>query len=258
MIETPGARAGHHGMRRPLRAPGCLSAIFVALLGACSSTPSDPVADGGVAQGGDGGGGGAGGAAPEAPPYASRIVSFEPGEGAGFGQSKLPGVVLGPPRGNGVTSGSLDVLSLGKGGSIVLGFDPLVVVDGDGADFVVFENAFWPGGDASAVFAEPGEVSVSDDGVEWHAFPCNAEGDGAGHFPGCAGVTPTEKYDADAVVPLEPALTGGDAFDLSELGVARARFVMIRDRTNAGSTPSAGFDLDAVGVVAAERADAEP
>ena len=255
MTGTPGARAGrHHGMRRPLRAPGFLSLLLLVQLAACGSSPSEPVVEGGAGQGG----GGAGGGVPDAPPYASSIVAFEPGEGAGFGQSKLPGVVLGPPLGKGVTSGSLDVLSLGKGGSIVLGFEPLALVDGDGPDLVVFENAFWPGGDASAVFAEPGEVSVSDDGEEWHTFPCDAEGDGEGHFAGCAGVTPTEKYDASAVVPLVPALTGGDAFDLAELGVARARFVRIRDRANAGATPSAGLDLDAVGVIAAERGDAEP
>lgn len=239
-------------MRRPLRAPGFLSCVFLAL-GACGSPPSEPVLDDSA-----GSGGGAAGAAPEAPPYASRIVSFEPGEGAGYGQSKLPSVVLGPPVGNGVTSGSLDVLSLGKGGSIVLGFEPLVLVDGDGPDLVVFENAFWPGGDPSAVFAEPGEVSISDDGEEWHTFPCDAEGDGEGHFAGCAGVMPTQKYDAEALIPLDPAQSGGDAFDLAELGLARARFVRIRDRSNAGATPSAGFDLDAVGVVAAELGDAEP
>jgi hypothetical protein len=185
-------------------------------------------------------------------------VSFEPGEGAGFGQDKLPGVVLGPPSGNGTASGSLDVLSLGKGGSIVLGFEPFGIVDGAGADFVVFENAFWPGGDASAVFAEPGEVSVSDDGAAWLTFPCDAAGDGEGHFAGCAGVTPTEQYDPSTVVPLEPALTGGDAFDLAEVGLGRARFVKIRDRSNAGAAPSAGFDLDAAGIVAAEHGAVEP
>ena len=121
-------------------------------------------------------------------PYAREIVSFEPGEGAGFGEDDLPDVVLGPPDGRGELSGSLDVLSLGKGGSIVLGFGELGIADGEGPDFVVFENAFWPGGDPTLVFAEPGEVSVSEDGTEWHTFPCDAEGDGMGRFEGCAGV----------------------------------------------------------------------
>lgn len=250
---TPGARAGRHPeTRRPLRAPGCLL-LLTALTGACGASPDDAAVDGGP-----GNGGAAGDRGLAEAPYATRIVAFEPGEGAGFGQNKLPDVVLGAPLGGGEQAGSLDVLSLGKGGSIVLGFEPYGIVDGDGPDLLVFENAFWPGGDTSAVFAEPGEVSVSEDGETWSAFPCDGGGDGAGHFPGCAGVTPTEKYDADEVVPLDPAVTGGDAFDLADVGVVRARFVRIRDVNEMGQAPSAGFDLDAVGLVSAERLHAEP
>lgn len=198
--------------------------------------------------------GGCGGGGDELPPaahlpYATSVVRFEPGTGAGYGDEDLPDVVLGPPSGRGLTAGSLDVLSLGEGGSIDLGFGDRVIEDGEGADFVVFENAFWPGGDRSAVFAELGEVSVSDDGDTWVAFPCDTAGDGAGSFPGCAGWSPTLEYDASALVPLDPALSGGDAFDLAELGLATARFVRITDRSSGGSPPSAGFDLDAVGVV---------
>ncbi len=208
------------------RGPGGLAMLVLLARGtcACGSEPSGASNDGAPVPKPD-------------LPYATSVVSFDPGEGAGFGQSKLPGVVLGPPSGNGTGAGSLDVLSLGKGGTIVLGFDPFVITDGEGADLVVFENAFWPDGDPAAVFAEPGEVSVSDDGQTWFTFPCDAAGDGAGHFAGCAGVTPTEKYDARAVVPLDPALTGGDAFDLADLGVARARFVKVHDLANDGSSP---------------------
>ncbi len=182
-------------------------------------------------------------------PYASAVVSFEPGDSAGFGEDRLPDIVLGPPRGGGQEVGSLDVLSLGKGGSIEVGFGTRAIVDGDGPDFVVFENAFWPGGSASQVFAEPGAVEVSDDGDSWTGFACVSAGDGEGHFPGCAGWTPTLVYDASALVPLDPAITGGDAFDLAEIGVARARFVRITDVSYAGAEPTAGFDLDAVGVI---------
>lgn len=204
------------------------------------------------ARGGEAGYGAGGGSSNDELPYAREIVSFEPGEGAGFGDDDLPDVVLGPPSGRGELQGALDVLSLGKGGNIVLGFGELGIGDGDGADFVVFENPFWPSGDPTLVFAEPGEVSVSEDGSEWHAFDCDAAGDGMGRFAGCAGVTPALEYDPDAVLPLDPALTGGDAFDLADVGLARARFVRITDVSNAGSTPSAGFDLDAVGIVNVE------
>ena len=165
--------------------------------------------------------------------------------------------MLGPPTGGSTQHGSLDVLSLGKGGSIVLGFERFAIVDGAGPDLVVFENPFWPGGDASAVFAEPGEVSVSEDGEIWETFPCDAAGDGAGHFAGCAGVTPSRTYDAEAT-PLDPSLTGGDVFDLADVGQKTAKFVRIRDVSLAGAPPTAGFDLDAVGIVSAAPLDAEP
>lgn len=186
-------------------------------------------------------------------PYARSVVSFEPGTDAGFNQQKLPGIVLGPPGGIVKSGGSLDVVSLGLGGVIVLGFGDKAVSDGPGPDLVVFENPFWPGGDPTQVYAELGEVSVSDDGQTWQAFPCDTAGDGQGHFPGCAGVTPTLNYDPETLVPLDPTKTGGDAFDLAALGVSRARFVKIRDLETLDATgTTSGFDLDAVGIVNVE------
>jgi hypothetical protein len=182
-------------------------------------------------------------------PYASSVESFSPGEGAGYGQDELPDIVLGPPHGLGTGRGSLDVLSLGSGGEIVLGFGDQRIVDEEGVDFVVFENPFWPNGDASAVYAELGEVSVSDDGKHWETFACDTQGDGKAHFPGCAGWSPTLEYDTTAKT-LDPELSGGDAFDLSDVGLASARFVKIRDlQTLEAAGKSSGFDLDAVGIV---------
>lgn len=199
------------------------------------------------------GGAGGAGAAPEEPTtsvYAASVESFTPGASAGYNQAKMPGIVLGPPVGEGNQSGSLDVVSLGAAGEIVLAFGDFGIVDGPGPDLVVFENAFWPGGDASAVFAELGEVSVSEDGEIWKTFPCDTEGDGEGNFPGCAGVTPTLEYDAEQLIPLDPKLSGGDAFDLADVGLKQARFVKIRDlETLPPGGTSSGFDLDAVGVV---------
>jgi len=140
----------------------------------------------------------------------------------------------------------------------VLGFEGQGIVDGEGPDFLVFENPFWPGGVASAVYAEPGEVSVSEDGETWVTFACDREGDGEGHFAGCAGVTPTLEYDASVRLPLDLGATGGDRFDLADLGLNSANFVRIRDVSQNGEEPTAGFDLDAVGIVNAERISAEP
>lgn len=179
-------------------------------------------------------------------PFGREIVSFSPGEGAGFGQDRLPTVVLGPPMGSGSGAGSLDVLSLGAGGEIVL--DLGAFYDGPGLDLVVFENPFWVSGDPSMPFAELGEVSVSTDAASWRSFDCDMEGDGAGRYPGCAGWTPTMRFDP-SMRPLDPVVTGGDAFDLAELGLRSARYVRIRDLSRLGGAPSAGFDLDGVGVV---------
>jgi hypothetical protein len=179
-------------------------------------------------------------------PYVREIIAYEPGASAGFGQAMLPDVVYGPPMGRGTGSGSLDVLSLGVGGEIVIGFGEHGIVDGDGADFIVFENAFIGGGE---LFLELGEVAVSEDGATWHTFACDEAGN-AGVYEGCAGWTPTLRYDPQRVFPLDPELSGGDAFDLEALGLGRARYVRIRDlETKPGTANTGGFDLDAVGLV---------
>jgi hypothetical protein len=79
--------------------------------------------------------------------FATSVESFSAGPGSAFGQAELPNVVLGPPKGLGETDGSLDVASLGNGGSITLGFAPSAIVDGPGPDFIVFENAFYVASD---------------------------------------------------------------------------------------------------------------
>jgi len=186
-------------------------------------------------------------------PYARVASAFHEGASAGFGRERYPEVIFGPPQGKGSTAGSLDVLSLGVGGELVVDFGERGILDGSGADFIVFENPFWPSGDSTSVYAELGEVSVSSDLLTWATFACDPRGAGQGRYPGCAGWTPTLVYDPFAVVPLDPAVTGGDAFDLGELGVARARYVRIRDLAQAGEGDAAGFDLDAIGVIHREQ-----
>ncbi|HEY6876512.1 MAG TPA: hypothetical protein VI299_00785 [Polyangiales bacterium] len=182
-------------------------------------------------------------------PYAQQVVSFRAGSNAGYGRDKFPGVVLGPPSGEGTNAGALDVLSLGVGGEIVLDLGSRTIVDGPGPDFIVFENPFWPGGVRASVFAELGEVSVSEDLTTWQTFPCSTTPSAPGMYPGCAGWTPTLAYDPFAIVPLDPARTGGDAFDLATLSATRARYVRVRDLSTSGQGTSAGFDLDAVGII---------
>jgi hypothetical protein len=181
-------------------------------------------------------------------PYASELVEFAPGAAAGYGQTDLPAVVLGPPTALGPDQGSLDVLSLGVGGEIVLGFGARALVDGDGPDLIVFENAFYVGGDVTQVWSELGEVAVSEDGLVWHTWPCAAGASGP-PWEGCAGWTPTQAFQRCATLYLASTQTGGDAFDLAAVGLDSARFVRIRDLGTSGVAPSAGFDLDAVGLV---------
>ena len=73
-------------------------------------------------------------AQPDATLFAVSVAAFTPGEGAGFGADAFPEVVLGPPVPPQVDgTGSLDVLSLGAGGVIVLRMGT-PIVDGDGGD----------------------------------------------------------------------------------------------------------------------------
>ncbi len=189
---------------------------------------------------------GAGGACP-ADRYAARVVSFRPGEGAGFGADAMPGVVLGPPDGRGDFFGGTDVVSLGAGGEVVVGFD-VDIVDGEGDDFTVFENAFQVPGEPPRYWEELGEVSVSDDGARWVTFACDPRG--ARPHVGCAGWRAVYASRANGRCASDPTVSGGDGFDLRAVGLTRARFVRVRDlRTQERADPSTGFDLDAVAVV---------
>ncbi|MBX3229039.1 MAG: cell surface protein [Labilithrix sp.] len=177
-----------------------------------------------------------GGVLDDVPPFITKVVSFTPGRCSGFGATQMPGIVMGPPKGAGTAAGSFDVVSLGKGGEIVVSLEPNAIVDGEGADFVVFENAFIAAG-STEVFVEPGEVSVSDDGETWKTFPCTAT---QAPWGACAGSHPV----------MEDG-TGGDPYDLADVGLTRARFVRIVDKTVSGICNSQGpnnygFDLDAI------------
>lgn len=215
---------------------GALLFICFACTG-CSSASSSVV-------GGDAGAAGADGVC--ASRFATSVVSFTPGTGSTFGQDKLPGIVLGPPKGGGDLMGSLDVATLGNGGSITLGFAPSVIVDGPGPDFIVFENPFYVGGDETKPFAELGTVALSENGQDFTAYPCTAT---AYPYGSCAGWHPVyANPDENDIDPTDPTVAGGDAFDLADLGVAEARYVRITDRVD--QTGVAGtFDLDAVSIV---------
>jgi YVTN family beta-propeller protein len=181
----------------------------------------------------------------ETDPWADEVVSFTPGkEWSRFGENFFPENVLGPPDPDPAitlyspSSKPQEILSLGHGGEIVLEFSDNVIVDGEGVDFTVFENAFYFLGTEDP-FIEAGIVSVSLDGIRFVAFPYDTS-----TFEGFAGVTPVN----DNQHPTDPTVSGGDSFDITDLGFPYIRFVKI---TDAGDIVQEGpfngdFDLDAV------------
>jgi hypothetical protein len=178
--------------------------------------------------------------------FATHVVSHSFGPGQSAGQDRFSSLVLGPPKGGGADQGSTDVVSLGNGGWIVLEFAGNEIVDGPGADFIVFENPFQIQGDPSSVFAELGTVAVSEDGVTWSSFPCTAQHAPYGECSGWRVVYANP--DTNQIDPTDPAVAGGDAYDLAELGVHAARYVRITDRADLGGMNGV-YDLDAVSIV---------
>ncbi len=220
-------------------------------------------------------------------PYADAVFDYEIGPGGGFRETDLPGVVLGPPVGFELFLGSDDVVSLGLSpGFIELRFDDNVIVDGPGVDFTVFENAFLKqlGSLVSTPFAEPGRVSVSQDGVNWEVLGDCKLGDPElmgepepaepPWYPDCAGVRPvladgtgnlshasipTPAGAFEALVGMlvfevsNPFGAGGDSFDLADTSLSWARYVRIDSADfvpdGAAFPGSSGFDIDAVAAV---------
>jgi hypothetical protein len=188
--------------------------------------------------------------------FITQVISFEAGACAGYGEAEMPTIVEGPPVGGGESQGGTDVLSLGTGGTIVVAFTPNTIVDGPGVDFIVFENPFEVAGNPNNVYAEPGEVSVSNDGVTWATFPCTAT---KAPYGECAGWNPVLSNPNNCLSPVDPSVAGGDPFDLHDVGVTSAKYVRIVDKANeaCSSDPSQdlttnGFDLDAIAIVNAQ------
>lgn len=167
---------------------------------------------------------------------------------------QIPANALGPASGD-----SFGIVCLGDGGAITLTFD-LSIADGPGPDFAIFENAF---GDE---FLELAWVEVSSDGANFFRFANHSLTAGtvpffgasmqATNLAGLAGKyrqgfgTPFDLRDVAGVSPL--------------LDVTDVRWVRLVDIVGDGSCTdsfgnaiydpyptesSAGFDLDAVGVI---------
>jgi len=184
--------------------------------------------------------------------WANAIESYSPGNKVDD-EWKSPDEAVGPAEG---TPGN--VVALGRGGQIVLHFDP-PIVDGDGPDLAIFENG------VNDSFLELAFVEVSSDGKTFARLPNSYQGTEpvptyAGHeakwISGLAG-----KYRSGYGTPFDLANLACDPGVMdSSVDLAAISFVRIVDIIGDGETfdtngrpiydpyptvGSAGFDLDA-------------
>jgi len=134
-------------------------------------------------------------------------------------------------------------------------------------------------------FADTAIVSVSDDGASWTTFTFDLVSSATAqlvlksNYLGFAGVRGSLSSPENGLSPYDPAVSGGDQFDLADLGLTSIRFIRITDSgdgsylpqydvdgdlvldygnlidpapTSPGTGISAGFDLDAVVAIHSE------
>ncbi len=146
----------------------------------------------------------------------------------------------------------------GNGGLLTVKFSHPVANDENnlyGVDFIIFGNAFqttgggqyWTNGNpeetivGGSVFAEPGIVSVSQDGNDWYYF---SSGPYADDFAPTAGyewddVNDVWAQELDPTRPIDPNLTASDM-----AGKTVAEMIEAYD----GSAGGTGFDIGALGL----------
>ena len=157
--------------------------------------------------------------------FIDTVYSYKWGTGQNAGQDTayFPKNIFGPPDSSAndqvPSNAPYQVCSLGLGGEIVVGFKNLVVFDGPGPDFTIFENAFL-NPVTNKIFAEPGKISVSEDGIHFIDFPFDSL-----TLKGCAGVTPTHGN----IDPFNPEESGGNQFDLADLHLKQIKYIKITD-----------------------------
>ena len=149
------------------------------------------------------------------------------------------------------TEDPADITCLGAGGTITLAF-PAYIKDGPGADFAIFENSFLD------EYIEHAWVEVSRDGINFLRFPNHS-------------LTTAPVGSFDLMDPTNVSGLGckyrqpfGEPYDLADVGLDSVSHVRLVDIVGDGSArdsanriiydpfpnaQSAGFDLDAVGVI---------
>lgn len=179
------------------------------------------------------------------------VYSFKPGTGQNLGQDTayFPKNIFGLPYLEADSlvpaNGQEDVLSLGMGGEIILGFKNKVLLDVSGDDFFIYENVL-KNPLTDALFKEPAIISVSQDGTNYYTFLYDSLS-----LDGCAGTKPTLTKGKD----YNPYTCGGNGFDFKKLGLDYIKYIKIKDFTEyIAKIPNhpnydpilSGFDLDAI------------
>ncbi|MBQ6268602.1 MAG: T9SS type A sorting domain-containing protein [Bacteroidetes bacterium] len=189
--------------------------------------------------------------------FIDTVYSVNWGSSQNFGRSEkyFPMNIFGPPSSTAtkyVPAATEDeVCSLGKGGEIIVGCKNHYIVNGEGVDFIIFENVLVNTANTK-VFVEPAIISVSQDGENFVEFPFNSN-----TFEGLAGLNWTN----GGADPFDYSVSGGDGFDLSILGLDTISYIKIKDTALIASTLDkshryyspigmlSGFDLDAISIV---------
>lgn len=216
-------------------------------------------------------------------PYADEVVDFEPLD-PGFPRRRSN--ALGIPSDRVVALGARRNDDRGAsppyGGTVILKFTDNMVVNDPGIDFTVFGRVrnVWVEG-RSVRLMKPAVVAVSQDGVNWREFAFNYRPslfeDGSINYfepfsyaSGFAGITPAHSRNGFPD-PTNPAVSGGDFFDLDALPgrpftwISYVRITatgdrwlrdadgdLVRHTDYSGAlsgTGSSGFELDAVAAV---------
>jgi hypothetical protein len=210
-------------------------------------------------------------------PWADRVVSYTAGAGVGAGYD-APSTALGQPArftGVGVFPGAVtpfnapflnsEIVTVGRGGSLVVAFDEPVTNDAAnpyGIDLLVFGNAFYqdaayPSGVVAGLYGAAPTVEVSSDGVAWHSvnpasvyFPSLGYRDLTDPYAPDPGAVPTDftrpvnpSFDANGrtfaeLVAAYDGSGGGMGIDIGSLGLSSISYVRVRTSDNASLLPS--------------------
>ncbi len=210
--------------------------------------------------------------------FATTIESYTSGVGVPIGFSN-PSTTLGAPErftGEGIFPGAVtpfnspfgtdEIVSIGEGGSLVVGFDAPITDDPAnpfGIDLLIFGNSFYfdssfPNGVMGGHATEGGVVEVSQNGINWFlvnnvnadgGFPTLGYQDLAGPFDTNAGTIPT-----NFLKPVDPSFDptglnfaaivagyngsgGGAGVDLATVGLPWIQFVRISNPVGSGISP---------------------